>query len=87
MDAEHPFDAYRRTPGPLGFGMERLNDGRQLSPRKHIYLIRKPFMAGQLPILPKAGFRKVCCSMGAFSSVSVAFPGSASEAENKSDLP
>lgn len=64
MDAQHAFDAHRRTPSPLGLGIHRLNRDGQFRPRHDsVHLVEKPLTAGGLAIPFKRYVRK--CLFGA----------------------
>jgi hypothetical protein len=52
MEAQHPFDAHRRSPGAFGLGIDRLDDRYQFRPRHDtVHLVEKLLTASELAIL------------------------------------
>jgi hypothetical protein len=52
MEAQHAFDAHRRTPGAVSLGIDRLDGRHQFRPGHDTgHLVEKLFPAGGLAIL------------------------------------
>ncbi|TKB94238.1 MAG: hypothetical protein E8D40_01745 [Nitrospira sp.] len=59
MQPQHAFDPDRRTPRPVGLGVDRLDHRHQVRPGHHaIHFVEEPLSAGGFAIVLKWDFCK-----------------------------